>query len=65
VVGQHTLLDPSRAPAGRHTLYVYGHVPSDCAEPHDEVVGRIEAQLERFAPGFARTVLARHAARPR
>jgi phytoene dehydrogenase-like protein len=63
VVGQHTLFDPSRAPAGGHTLYVYGHVPShyDCDD--EEIVHRIELQLERFAPGFLTTVLAR-AARP-
>jgi phytoene dehydrogenase-like protein len=59
VVGQHTLYDPSRAPDGRHTLYVYGHVPSryDCSD--EDVAERLETQLERFAPGFASTVLAR------
>ncbi len=59
VVGQHTLFDASRAPAGCHTLYVYGHVPShyECGE--EEIVSRIELQLERFAPGFGATVLSR------
>jgi phytoene dehydrogenase-like protein len=61
VVGQHTLLDPTRAPAGRHTLYVYAHVPPGHDEPDDEVVARMEAQLERFAPGFGDTVLQRAA----
>jgi phytoene dehydrogenase-like protein len=64
VVGQHTLDDPSRAPAGRQTLYCYAHVPAryDCSD--EEVAGRIEAQLERFAPGFAGTVLARSIRNP-
>ncbi len=59
VVGQHTLYDPSRAPDGNHTLYCYAHVPSryDCSD--DEIVSRVEAQLERFAPGFSDVVLAR------
>lgn len=62
VVGQQSLLDPTRAPAGRHTLYVYAHVPSDRAVRGIDdaaVAERIEAQLERFAPGFRDTVLAR------
>lgn len=63
VVGQHTPFDPSRAPAGSHTLYVYGHVPSRYACEDEEIVSRIELQLERFAPGFGATVLAR-AVRP-
>jgi phytoene dehydrogenase-like protein len=64
VVGQHSLDDPTRAPAGRHTLYCYAHVPAlyDCSD--DEVAGRIEAQLERFAPGFGATVLGRSIRNP-
>jgi phytoene dehydrogenase-like protein len=53
---QATVADPSRAPAGRHTGWAYCHVPNgstvDCTE-------RIEAQVERFAPGFRDTILAR------
>jgi phytoene dehydrogenase-like protein len=59
VVGQHTLYDPTRAPDGQHTLYCYAHVPSRYEPPDDEVADVIEAQLERFAPGFSGTVLAR------
>jgi phytoene dehydrogenase-like protein len=64
VVGQHSLSDPTRAPAGHHTLYCYAHVPAryDCDD--DEVTERIEAQLERFAPGFSSTVLARTTRNP-
>jgi phytoene dehydrogenase-like protein len=59
VVGQQSLHDPSRAPAGCHTLYAYAHVPSRYDLGDDEVAARIEAQLERFAPGFGALVLAR------
>jgi phytoene dehydrogenase-like protein len=64
VVGQHTLHDSSRAPEGRHTLYCYTHVPYryDCGD--EEIVDRVEAQLERFAPGFKETVLARAVRNP-
>jgi phytoene dehydrogenase-like protein len=65
VVGQQSLFDPTRAPAGQHTLYVYGHVPSDPDVDDDEITERIEAQLERFAPGFGATVLARATRSPR
>jgi phytoene dehydrogenase-like protein len=59
VVGQHTLFDPSRAPAGQHTLYCYAHVPARYTCTDEDVATLVEAQLERFAPGFADTVLAR------
>jgi phytoene dehydrogenase-like protein len=65
VVGQHTLFDGSRAPAGRHTLYCYAHVPARYDCPDEEVAARIEAQLERFAPGFTGQVLARAIRNPR
>lgn len=56
VVGQQSLFDPRRAPAGKHTLYVYGHVPSHHDESDAVVIERVEAQLERFAPGFSALV---------
>lgn len=59
VVGQQSLFDPARTPDDRHTLYVYAHVPPDAGVPDEEVAARIEAQLERFAPGFGDLVLAR------
>jgi phytoene dehydrogenase-like protein len=54
--------DPSRAPAGKHTLWTYCHVPNGSAA---EMLPRIEAQIERFAPGFRDRVLARHVMTPR
>jgi phytoene dehydrogenase-like protein len=59
VVGQHSLHDPSR---GRHTLYVYGHVPAHVGEDYVEV---IERRIESFAPGFGATVLGRTVRPPR
>jgi phytoene dehydrogenase-like protein len=59
VVGQHTIFDPSRAPDGCHTLYCYAHVPSRYECSDEEVASLIETQLERFAPGFSGTVMAR------
>jgi phytoene dehydrogenase-like protein len=59
VVGQHSLQDPSRAPAGRHTLYAYTHVPAPSAEDADETAELMEERIESFAPGFRRLVLGR------
>jgi phytoene dehydrogenase-like protein len=59
VVGQHTLYDDTRAPAGKHTLYTYAHVPHKRELPDEEFADRIQAQLERFAPGFSELVLER------
>jgi phytoene dehydrogenase-like protein len=56
LVAQQSLFDPSRAPIGKHTLWAYCHVPNGSTEDMTE---RIEAQLERFAPGFHERVLAR------
>jgi phytoene dehydrogenase-like protein len=59
VVGQQSLHDPTRAHGDRHSLYVYAHVPSRYGFSDEAVAERIEAQLERFAPGFADLVLQR------
>lgn len=62
IAAQPSLVDPTRAPAGRHTLWAYAHVPRGCDV---DVTSAIEAQIERFAPGFGDTVLARTASPPR
>jgi phytoene dehydrogenase-like protein len=59
VVGQQSLHDPTRVPEGRQSLYVYGHVPARYSLDDAEVADRIQAQLERFAPGFGELVLER------
>jgi phytoene dehydrogenase-like protein len=55
LVAQPSRFDPTRAPAGRHTLWAYCHVPS--GSTHD-MAGAITAQIERFAPGFRQLILA-------
>jgi phytoene dehydrogenase-like protein len=56
LVAQPCVVDPSRAPAGRHVLWGYCHVP---AGSDLDMADRIEAQIERFAPGFRDRILAR------
>lgn len=58
---QPSLFDESRAPAGKHTLWAYCHVPNGSAV---DMTSRIEDQIERFAPGFRDVVIARHAMGP-
>lgn len=57
LVAQQSQFDSSRAPAGQHTGYAYCHVPAGSIEDMTEA---IEAQIERFAPGFRDCILARH-----
>ncbi len=61
LLAQQTLFDPSRAPAGKHTAWAYCHVPN--GSPVD-MTERIEAQVERFAPGFRELVIGRSAMGP-
>ncbi len=58
LVGQPSLFDASRAPAGSHTAWAYCHVPNGSTVSKADA---IERQIERFAPGFRDIVLARHA----
>jgi phytoene dehydrogenase-like protein len=53
---QPCVVDPARAPEGRQTFYAYCHVPAGSTVDMSE---RIEAQIERFAPGFRELILAR------
>jgi phytoene dehydrogenase-like protein len=61
LLAQPTLFDPSRAPAGKHTAWAYCHVPNGSKE---NMLQNIEDQIERFAPGFRETVLARRVFSP-
>jgi phytoene dehydrogenase-like protein len=57
LLSQPSLFDQTRAPMTKHILWAYCHVPNGCSF---DMTSRIEAQIERFAPGFRDCVLARH-----
>ncbi len=61
IAAQHTRFDTSRAPEGMHTLWSYTHVPNGS---HVDMTERMEAQIERFAPGFRDLIVARHSMSP-
>ena len=61
ILTQPSLFDATRAPAGKHTAWAYCHVPNGSAMDMSEA---IEAQVERFAPGFRSRILGRHAMGP-
>lgn len=61
LVAQQSNFDRSRAPGNAHTGWAYCHVPNACTVDMTE---RIENQIERFAPGFRDTILARHVMPP-
>jgi len=61
LVGQQSLFDPLRAPAGKHTVWAYCHIPNGSTF---DMTDRVEAQIERFAPGFRDRVLARSVMSP-
>jgi phytoene dehydrogenase-like protein len=56
IVTQPSVIDSTRAPAGKHTAWAYCHVPNGS---NLDMTEAIERQIERFAPGFRDTVLAR------
>jgi phytoene dehydrogenase-like protein len=61
LTAQPSLFDPSRAPQGQHTFWAYCHVPNGSTF---DMTDRLEAQIERFAPGFRDCVLARNVSNP-
>jgi phytoene dehydrogenase-like protein len=68
VLGQQSLADPTRAPAGKHTLYCYTHIPSRVeagwAAAREAFADRVEARIEELAPGFRASILGRHIMAP-
>jgi len=61
LVSQPSQFDGTRAPAGRHVVWAYCHVPNGWPGDATE---RILGQLERFAPGFRDRIVAQHVMRP-
>jgi phytoene dehydrogenase-like protein len=67
LLGQMTTADPTRSPAGTESLWAYTHVPRGrywTPVAADRLADRIEALIERHAPGFRELVLARSVAAP-
>ena len=60
LAAQSSLFDATRAPAGKHTLWGYCHVPYGSSV---DMSDRIERQIERFAPGFRDCILERRVTR--
>jgi phytoene dehydrogenase-like protein len=61
LVGQQSLFDDTRAPAGQHTVWAYAHVPNGSSEDFSSTIAR---RIEELAPGFAETVLETHVFTP-
>jgi phytoene dehydrogenase-like protein len=61
LLAQATIFDPSRAPTGKHTAWAYCHIPNGSKV---NMLERLEDQIERFAPGFRESVLARRVFSP-
>jgi len=57
LLAQPSVFDSSRAPEGKHTAWAYCHVPNGSQQ---DMTAAIEDQVERFAPGFKDTILAKH-----
>jgi phytoene dehydrogenase-like protein len=77
IVGQYSMVDPTRQPAGKETAWAYTHVPlSPVGDAGGELTGswdereietfagRVEAEIERRAPGFRGLIRARHVFTP-
>jgi phytoene dehydrogenase-like protein len=68
VIGQQSLMDPSRAPPGSHTLWAYSRVPNSVdggwAAQAERMGDRIDMRIEGLAPGFRARILARRIVTP-
>jgi len=61
LVAQPSIFDDTRAVPGKHTLWAYCHVPNGSST---DMTDRIDAQIERFAPGFRDCIMTRHISTP-
>jgi phytoene dehydrogenase-like protein len=61
LLAQPSLFDSARAPAGKHTAWAYCHVPNGSKE---DMLEKLENQIERFAPGFRECVMGRRVFSP-
>jgi phytoene dehydrogenase-like protein len=56
LLAQPSLFDATRAPAGKHTAWAYSHLSNGSGR---DLTAAIEAQVERFAPGFRDLIIER------
>lgn len=61
LAAQPSVFDPGRAPNGRHTLWVYAHVPRGTTI---DFRPKIEREIENLAPGFGETIIERCVSAP-
>jgi phytoene dehydrogenase-like protein len=61
LLSQPSLFDPTRAPKGKHVVWGYCHLPNGSTV---DMTDRIEAQIERSAPGFRNRIIGRHTMGP-
>jgi len=66
LIGQTTMSDPSRSPAGTEALWTYSHLPRGVFddESAEKLAGRMERVIERYAPGFTALIISRDLQRP-
>lgn len=69
LMGQQSLADPTRTPAGQHTAWAYSHPPRELdwsggSATERDYVERMEQHIEEYAPGFRDLILARHVISP-
>jgi phytoene dehydrogenase-like protein len=67
IAGQMTTADPSRSAAGTETMWAYSHLPHRRDWAPGEVVEhaeRMQATIERHAPGFGASIVGRHVSGP-
>lgn len=74
LVGQQSMTDPTRQPAGKETAWAYHHVPQTVKgdagggeltgrwdkAAADVIADRVEARIEALAPGFRSLIRGRH-----
>jgi phytoene dehydrogenase-like protein len=68
ILGQYSMLDPTRAPEGAETAWAYTHIPQEprgASLDEELFVDRIESQIEELAPGFKALIRARHVLTPK
>lgn len=78
LVGQMSTADPTRSPPGTESVWAYTHVPHATVSDADNVIrgtwdrddcehmaDRMQARLEKLAPGFGSKILARRVLGPR